>query len=325
MPTNNKQQEAKVIDAEVLQIDGKDGLNDLIDGDFEEPIKPLKEYREEVQNKKSKAYKFYFSCLPKLQEWWDEFQTSLDEKGGQRYKNAFQFARAKGKDEMEQEVIYEMIGPEPDKSRTKVPWLGDWKRKRMAGYYSPALPHSIKKLATACRQELENVKAIKSTAPFLVQELAMYSKMSEAIMDAFNGQMFLPDMAPEDFKNMGRAKAMIVLQKSLTRMKLDLIDRYWKAHGMNSEKPETMVTLNQQVNIAQVNAGMDSLTAADVETMKLAKMLKAHAENFNMPLPTQEELDKDKERARVLFNNDQAKEIDGNTGKINGKGNGKVQ
>src|SRR5579859_5441864 len=114
MPTNNSKPEAKIIDADVLQIDGKDALNDLVEGDFEEPTKPIREFRESVQNKKSKAYKFYYSCLPKLQEWWEEFQTSLDSNGRQRYQNAFQFARAKGENDMEREVIYEMIGPEPD-------------------------------------------------------------------------------------------------------------------------------------------------------------------------------------------------------------------
>jgi hypothetical protein len=108
----------------------------------------------------------------------------------------------------------------------------------MAGYYSPALPHAIKKLAVACREELENVKAIKSTAPYLVQELSMYSKMSEEIMAAFNGQMFLPDLPAEDFKNIGRAKAMIVLQPehSVQASILGPTDRIgWKSISITSK------------------------------------------------------------------------------------------
>lgn len=47
---------------------------------------------------------------------------------------------------MEQELIYEMIGTEPDKQNLRVPWLGDWKRRRMAGWYTPVLPNNIKRL-----------------------------------------------------------------------------------------------------------------------------------------------------------------------------------
>ncbi len=67
---------------------------------------------------------------------------------------------------MEQELIYEMIGTEPDKQNLRVPWLGDWKRRRMAGWYTPVLPNNIKKLAIACRDQLESVQAVRSTAPY---------------------------------------------------------------------------------------------------------------------------------------------------------------
>jgi hypothetical protein len=155
----------------------------------------------------------------------------------------------------------------------------------MSGFYTPVLNSSIKKLAIACRDQLDAVQAVKSTAPYLVHELGLYSKMSEEISAAFNGTMFETDREPYEYKNLGRAKAYITLQKSVTRMKLELLNQFNAIHGLNTAAPEAFVQLNQQVNIAQVQGGMDTITQGDVETLKLARMLKSHAETFNMPLP----------------------------------------
>ena len=295
MKTNSDQkmeEEVKIIDAETLEIDAeteekeREQLEDLIDSSFDEPTKPIREFREAVQNKKSREYKFYYSCLTKIPQWWDEWNTSLDEKTcTPKYRSVFQFAKAKGTNVWERDLIYEMIGPEPNKAKLRVPWLGDWKRRRMSGFYTPVLNSSIKKLAIACRDQLEAVQAVKSTAPYLVHELGLYSKMSEEISTAFNGSLFETNREPYEYKNLGRAKAYITLQKSVTRMKLELLDKWCAVHGLNMEAPEQFVQLNQQINVAQVHGGMDSMTQSDVETLRLARMLKSHAETFNMPLP----------------------------------------
>lgn len=277
-PTNGKlKQEAKVIDVDVSdneQID--DRLAELDDLLGEPPTeKEQKEFRESVRDKKSKDYKFYEQTTPKLPEWWEEFNTQLNEGGGYKYKNVFQFARAKGKNEKERDLIYEMIGPEPERKRNlKVPWLGDWKRRRVATYYTPCLPYNVKKLAKACREKLDNVEAIRSTAPYLVQELAQYSKLAEKINELFG----------EDEKpTMEKVDRFLDLQIKVTNMKITLVTKYWNAHGFNEEDPEAIIRLNQQINIGQMNGGVDTMTQKQIETVKLARQLLTHGENFNLP------------------------------------------
>ena len=123
-------------------------------------------------------------------------------------RTAFQFAREKGKNQQERDLLYEMIGPRPERKTLRVPWLGDWKKKRTAGFCTPVLNRNIKQLAAACRDKLQTIEAIKSTAPYLVHELGKYSKFTEQINEAFNGLMFLPTMAPNDYQNLARAKAL---------------------------------------------------------------------------------------------------------------------
>jgi hypothetical protein len=289
-PTNSQTEQvqaAKLIDADTLEIEETDEkqLGDLIDEDFAPPIKPVPEFKTKVTGKQSVYYRYYLSVLPRLPEWWDEFNTALDKSALPLYKNAFQFARAKGTNQQERDLLFEMIGPLPDRKTLRVPWLGDWKKKRSAGFCTPTLNNNIKQLAAVCRDKLDTIEAIKSTAPYLVHELGQYSKLTEQINEAFNGVMFLPNLPPNAYENMARAKAFIVLHKSITRMKLELMDKWCLIHGMDVKNPHEYLQVNQQINIAQ--GGTQHIDAKEVETVRLARMLQSHAESFGLPLPAE--------------------------------------
>src|SRR5579863_692079 len=272
-------------------------LDAILDADFTSPTELKMGLR--YFSKHNPAFRFYREVQPKLTQWWEEFSQTLDqETGGPKYKTIYQFSRAKSKVSKEQEWITRMIGPEPATYRHKngngsgrwlrIPWLGDWKARRMNGYWAPEQPAKVKSLVRSLKEKLAGFDAVRSAAPYLVQEMARYTRLAEQVDAAFGGQALDPSKGPMDEQNNARFYTYLEMQKAVTRIKLRLIHEWMLIHGVNPEDPVQFMQVNQMV--AQVNPGQlagmaDSATFRDLEAIKLAKMLQGHAENFNMPLP----------------------------------------
>jgi hypothetical protein len=140
--------------------ESKRELDAILDADFTSPtqLKMGLQYF----SKHNPAFRFFREVQPKLAQWWEEFNQELDQKtGGPKYKTIYQFARAKSKVPREQDWIAQMIGPEPATYNQKsgeasgrwlrIPWLGDWKARRMNGYWASERPAKIKALAKSLK------------------------------------------------------------------------------------------------------------------------------------------------------------------------------
>lgn len=248
-------------------------------------------------SKHNPAFRFFREVRPKLAQWWEEFSQELDQKtGGPKYRTIHQFARAKSKVSKEQDWIAQMIGPEPATYNQKngkasgrwlrIPWLGDWKARRMNGYWAPEHPAKIKALAKSLKEKLVGLEAVRSAAPYLVQMMARYMKLAEQVDQVFGGRPLDMDDGPSE-KNKARFYSYLEMQKAVTRMQLTLFHEWMLVHGVSTDgNPVQITQVNQMLMTDQSAAGLaDSMTNRDLETVKLARMLQLHAENFEMPLP----------------------------------------
>jgi hypothetical protein len=248
-------------------------------------------------SKHNPAFRFYREVQPRLAQWWEEFSQELDQKtGGPKYKTIYQFARAKSKVPRERDWIAHMIGPEPATYNQKngkapgrwlrIPWLGDWKARRMNGYWAPEHPAKIKALAQSLKEKLVGLEAVRSAAPYLVQMMARYMKLAEQVDQVFAGQPLDMNDGPSE-KNKARFYSYLEMQKAVTGMQLRLFHEWMLVHGVSTDgNPVQITQVNQMLMTDQSAAGLaDSMTHRDLEAVKLARMLQLHAENFEMPLP----------------------------------------
>lgn len=287
--------EAEVVSSlpDELQESEKE-LDAILDADFSDPVK-LKIKTSEIKAG-SPPYQFYLRVQSHLAEWWDEFSKELDQKnGGPKYKSIQQFARAKSKNVNEQEWIVGMIGTEPktynegrrgNKVKWQViPWLGDWKARRTNAYWAPEHPAKIKSLVRSLKEKLQGFEAVQSSAPYLVQMMARYTRLGEQVDQVFAGQALDPNAGISE-DNKARFYTYLEMQKAVTRVQLRLLHEWWTAHGLSTNGQPVMITqVNQMFQNAGVNpAGID-MSAKDMEAIKLARMLSTHADNFQMPLP----------------------------------------
>jgi hypothetical protein len=88
--------------------DSDDVIEQLSESDPSDPVSPVRGLK---VRQKSPAYAFYREIRGQLRDWWDEFNTRMDDEGKLYYRTVIKFAREKGKTRLEQELILEMIGP----------------------------------------------------------------------------------------------------------------------------------------------------------------------------------------------------------------------
>jgi hypothetical protein len=278
-------------------------LDEIMEADFSDPTK-LKLGSQNFGTSNS-AYQYYLSIKEQLPDWWNEFANALDKKtGGPKYKSVRQFAISRTSNKRHQDLIVKMIGPEPaaynqrnpDKNHLssgtgkwlKVPWLGDWKSRRLNGYWSPQHPAKVKNLVKAIKEKLSGFEAVRSAAPFLVQMMAQYTKLSEQVNETFAGQGMDVNAGPSE-ANIARFHTYLNLQWALSLKQLRLLHEWYLAHGVSTNKEQVIEVHNTQVNQILQNNGQasmtDGMTNKQLEAIKLAQMLLIHEDNFKMPLP----------------------------------------
>ena len=284
------------MDQDAWDLSKDDGLDAILDADFSSPT-TLKIGRNNFAGN-NPAYRYYREIAPNLAQWWTEFAGELEETtGGPKYKTIHQFARAKSKVPQQQVWIEQMIGAEPaafncrDNRKSgrwiKVPWLGDWKARRINGYWAPEHPAKIKSLVRSLKEKLNGFEAVRSAAPFLVQMMARYTRLGEQVDQVFGGQALDISKGPTE-QNKSRFYTYLEMQKSVTRIQLRLLHEWMLAHGVSTSGEPVHVTQvnNMLVQAGQSPAGLaDGMTNKDLQAIKLARMLQVHADNFEMPLP----------------------------------------
>lgn len=277
------------LEAQIQAEKDVEDLDEIINADERIPVTPT--YR----CAKNKGWQYYLSVRGSLREWWEEFNTEQNKAGGLRYRTTYQFAKEKGKTPVEVEYIEEMIGRKPQlkdgRLMLRVPWLGDWQQRRANGWSLPEQPKKIKALAQAIKDKVVNWDAVRSAAPYLVYELARYTRMSQQVEAAFAGEMFDQQKSPDDVTNRSRSNFYFELQEKITNLKIRLLDQWMLVHGVNPKDPVyyTQVnTLAQQISVTPeglAGMGAGDMPVKQLEILKLARHLQAHAETFEMPLP----------------------------------------
>jgi hypothetical protein len=195
---------------------------------------PLKE------DKRGPGYKYYLKIAGSFQEWWEEWNTTLDKKGKLKYRSVWQFAQAKTRNKKEQNWVVQMIGPEPKtpSGNIAVPWLGDWKQRRQSGYSVPIFPSEIRNITRALKDKLANVEAVKSLAPYVVQSMMQYERLMQQVNDLFGGQVFDINYPPHHQVNVMRWQRYSVMLKEITLMENQALGsvqgRAWIQHQESS-------------------------------------------------------------------------------------------
>lgn len=302
MASNGK---AAVWDTEAIEPlpveiqESKEQLDAILDADFDLPIKDKLRGPYVANNPPLHYYK---TIQPQLSQWWQEWCEALDERnGGPKYKTVAQLAKAKTKNPQQQRWLEAMIGPAPIVSQYKggprnkgqwlvVPWLGDWKQRRSNGWWAPEQPKKITGLVKCLKDKLQGLEAVQASAPYLVQEMATYQRLSEQVDQVFAGQALDLNKGITE-ENKSRFYTYLEMKKAVTRIKLRLLHEWWLAHGVSTDGQPVAIT---QVNALFQNAGMpagiaDSMPIKDLEALKLARMLQMHSDNFNMPLPSEDQ------------------------------------
>ena len=170
--------EAKSLDPDRLTAEIEREL-DLVQ---ESPTKPLDRFSHYKHG--GRTYEFYKSI--RWPEYWDEFNTALDPKTNQRkYKTVNQFIQAKCKQEWQRELMWEMIGPEPkllgNKQQLRVPYLGDWEKRRNNGFWCFEDHGKVRMVQEAIREKQEGLQATRALAPLLASRMARWKKIAEVI------------------------------------------------------------------------------------------------------------------------------------------------
>ena len=298
--------EAEVVDSlpDDLQA-SQEQMDAILNADFDDPTT---EKVKQSYSTRNLAWQYFKSIQHRLPKWWELFSTAIDQNnGGPKYKTIFQFAKSRTKNPKEIEWICSMLGPKPsrynqrDKNKTpqgiwlSVPWLGNWMYRRNNGYWAPEDPNKIKELSRSIKTKLQGFEAVQSSAPYLVQEMAVYMRLSEQIDQVFAGQPLDLSKGISD-ENKARFYTYLEMKKAVTRVKIRLLHEWWAVHGVGIGSNQ--VNYNSVTNNTIVAGRELPASAKDMEAIKLARMLSTHADNFQMPLPK----DREPEKAPVKTN-----------------------
>ncbi len=146
-------------------------------------------------------------------------------------------------------LIEEMIGPEPElqegEKELRVPWLGDWVRERSDWLARPENTRIAKSLALAIRDDLDNRKAVRSLAPFLIHEMARYDRMHDKVDEAFGGEPFLASLKPDSNAAKKRADLYLGFHRAVLSLQLRLSAEWMAVFGVDRKSPAPKVEYTQ--------------------------------------------------------------------------------
>lgn len=272
------------------------------------PIRPIDRYTGYKRGGRTYAY---YQSIP-WPEWWDEFNTALDPKSGRwKYKtlNAFIQTKSKGV-QWQKELLWEMIGPEPrlknDKQQLRVPYLGDWERRRKNGFWCFDDEGKVRMVRQAIQEKHEALHATRALAPLLAARIARWKRIAE-IVDQRCQAVILSEgkIGP---KARLRLEFYIQMQQNVENVLADL-DRQWmRIFGVNPNDPGRafveMAAIGGKIGAAAALTGVAAVTGnaakarltqdgqeyelperVTYDSLLMADMLQAHEKTYNIPLP----------------------------------------
>jgi hypothetical protein len=268
-----------------------------------------------------KAKLFYKSCP--WAEWWDEFLFTVKPNGAMRYTNAWSFARDKGKNEFERNVIYKAIGPEAQPAGLKfdldVPWQGDWAQRRSKGFWVDQEGSKAEILREAIKAKSDNLEILKQFTSVPVRFLTQYQRMMEQVVEHFGGQLLDPNLTAKENKR--RANAMLYLLARCRTGASLAIDDLAKCLGLHPQAPEKWAdlailaaeTASKAALKGQEQGMIQGTQVGYLNTItRLVQMTVNKSKQFDLALP-----------AEAVAEDDDEKTIDAEPVQSEGKPNGK--
>jgi hypothetical protein len=159
----------------------------------------------------------FFISIP-WGDWWEEFNLSVDHNGMLRYKTARQFAKAKGRNSAEIELIAYCIGPQPQTLRKHLPWCGDWQQGRCRELCSLDATDATA-IAEPAKPFESQLEKLGKAAPFAFRDLLRLDRLAAKIDEAFAGQPILADKPLDGEENKRRLDLYFSLHERLLRLK----------------------------------------------------------------------------------------------------------
>lgn len=169
-------------------------------------------------------------------KWWDEFIAARESSGALIYATVWAFARAKGKNAFEQQVIYWCVGPQPrqkDGSKGKYPvkWLGDWQTLRNEMfYYSESKAEALKKMLEKNGTALEAAHGVAHVA---LDWIAKTDRWQQQVTEHFRDVILVP--GAKEKSNRSRANLFFDLQERLMAMQMQSVNLFLKCHGVGED------------------------------------------------------------------------------------------
>jgi hypothetical protein len=292
---------------EELDLDYLENLEEL---SAEPPILPYEEGKGKKHGQstsikyKGPGWTYYLATRSKFPEWWEEFNNKLGSDTSPKYKTIRSFIQAKTKVKRQQEWLYTMFGPKPIEYKLEVPWLGDWYKRRKNGYWNTETGFEYARLTRLINKNIESSDAIRSSAPFVIQDLVRITRLQEKVDAKFNGDPFL-NGHPLSSGNKTRFKMYTKMHGTLIAMKRELIKDWMRVNGIDPNNPHQMhdMALVAQLSggvgasaaLAGFAAGQRALPSGDLATEKgivitrdaalLAQHLTQSAATWKKPLP----------------------------------------
>lgn len=265
------------------------------------PINPCNVYK-----KKGTGYNFYLTIRDRIPGWWEEFNSELDSHNRLKYTTIGDFIKKKTDKSIERKYLHQMFGPASNRNED-VPWLGNWEKRRSAGFGVLDDSNKIKPLIKVIQNNMAAVESIKSLTPVLVEELVQYTALQKQVHEAFAGKAFIRDKSADDKKNASRFEAYKLMLWSLSELKIKIVNQIMRVHGVNPSKPEMMreiaqiaggvgaaaaitgIAAGQRIpglgQAMQLPDGSAAITPYTYDAIKLAEHLTRHAHTFKKPLP----------------------------------------
>lgn len=256
------------------------------------PLQPVEEFAN--YDRQGKPYQFYKSI--RWDRWWDEFTSKLTKKGRLQFKSAWDFCQQKGKDATQRELLWQMIGPQPladPKKKLKVPWLGDWEKRRSSGFWSFTESGKMESVRRVIKERQELLDASKAMAPHVAQMLERWLRLSEKVDMAFGGEPFLEDLAPHTGLAKKRFRAYLRMHSDVQKQVVEIMRQWLLVHGLNPEQPQhwvAMAALAGGVIGGALGSGNGNaspglppgITATDLQ---LAQMFRTKHELYGLEIP----------------------------------------
>lgn len=205
-----------------------------------EPDYPTRS-RSEWQQSNKKVGELYNRI--RWDEWWDEFLTAVDDKFKPKYRNALMFAKAKGENQWEQEMIFKMIGPKPQTKPIQHPWLGDWTRIRNAKFWAPMDAKKLEGIKRAYQERVESIEAARELAPIVARQLARLERVKELIDEAYGNQVFVPGETADSDTQQRRFNAYMQMQGTVHKREVEACNLWLMIHGLNPNQPQLWLNM----------------------------------------------------------------------------------